>query len=245
MRKNNRKSDEIRPIQIEEDIMVHAEGSVLIEMGKTKVICAASIENKVPPFIKNEGIGGGWVTAEYSMLPRATQSRNIREVAKGKISGRTNEIQRMVGRSLRSVVDLSSLGERTIWIDCDVIQADGGTRTAAITGGFLAMVKAMKGVVYEEKLEKLPLNYYLGAVSVGIVNGEALLDLDFEEDYNAEVDMNVAMTEKKSIVEIQGTGESYPFSKDKMGKMISYAEKGIEQIIERQRNFLEENIRGV
>lgn len=239
MRKDNRKENEIRTVNFEKDVIKHAEGSVLIEVGDTKVICAATVENKVPPFMRGEN--RGWVTAEYSMLPRATQTRNIRESAKGRISGRTNEIQRMIGRSLRSVVDLNSLGERTLWIDCDVIQADGGTRTAAITGGYIAMFQALTGLMKEKALKELPLKNYLGAVSVGIVEGKVLLDLNFEEDYNAEADMNVAMTDEKGFVEIQGTGESYPFSKEKVNKMISFAEEGVEDIIKAQKKFVADN----
>ncbi|UMZ72827.1 ribonuclease PH [Natranaerofaba carboxydovora] len=238
--RKDRKPDEIRQIKIEKDIIKHAEGSVLMSFGDTKVICVATVENKVPPFMRGEG--KGWVTAEYSMLPRATESRNIREAARGKLSGRTNEIQRMIGRSLRSVVDLEGLGERTIWIDCDVIQADGGTRTTAISGGYIALVQALKGLVKEEKLKEIPVKNYLGAVSVGILDGEVLLDLDFSEDYNAEADMNFAMTDEKGFVEIQGTGESFPFSKDKANKMIGYAEIGIEKIIEKQKEFIEKEL---
>ncbi len=238
--RETRKPNEVREIKIEKDIIKHAEGSLMISFGATKVICVASVENKVPPFMRGEG--KGWITAEYSMLPRATESRNIREAARGRVSGRTNEIQRMIGRSLRSVIDLEALGERTIWIDCDVIQADGGTRTAAISGGYLALIQALKGLEQEEKIKKIAVKNYLGAVSVGILDGEVLLDLDFNEDYNAEADMNVAMTDEKGFVEIQGTGESFPFSKDQANKMMSYAEEGIEKIIEIQREFVDNEL---
>src|SRR5690625_5166454 len=211
MRNDQRKNNSLRSITITPDFVKHPEGSVLIEVGDTKVICNASIENRVPPFLR--GQGKGWVTAEYAMLPRATDQRNIRESSKGKLSGRTMEIQRLIGRALRSVVDLEALGERTIWIDCDVIQADGGTRTASITGAFVALVLACQKLVDEEIIERLPIIDYLGAVSVGVLaDGEVVLDLNYEEDSTANVDMNVVMTGAGEYVEIQGTGEETTFS---------------------------------
>src|SRR5690625_524036 len=201
----------IRATKIEPNYLIHPEGSVLIEMGQTKVICNATIDDKVPPFLR--GQEKGWITAEYSMLPRATEQRNVREATRGKLSGRTMEIQRLIGRALRSVVDLEALGERTIWIDCDVIQADGGTRTASITGAFVALVLACQKLVDEEIIERLPIIDYLGAVSVGVLaDGEVVLDLNYEEDSTANVDMNVVMTGAGEYVEIQGTGEETTFS---------------------------------
>ncbi len=234
--RQNRKPDEIRKVQIEPDFVKHPEGSVLISVGDTKVICNATIEEKVPPFMKGEG--RGWVTAEYSMLPRATQSRNVREAAKGRLGGRTQEIQRLIGRSLRSVIDLDKLGERTIWLDCDVIQADGGTRTASITGAFVAMVIALDKLVQEEKLSQIPVTNYLAAVSVGIVNGEILLDLESSEDFEADTDMNLAGTDSDEFVEIQGTGENHPFSRKEMETMIDYASKGMTELIKVQSDVL-------
>ncbi|ACB85521.1 ribonuclease PH [Natranaerobius thermophilus] len=236
--RENRKVDEIRPVKIETDFVKHPEGSVLITVGDTKVICSATIESKVPSFLKGEG--KGWVTAEYSMLPRATESRNIREAAKGKLGGRTQEIQRLIGRSLRSMVNLKKLGERTIWLDCDVIQADGGTRTASITGAFVSMVLALNKLVEEKELSELPVEGYLAAISVGIVNDEIMLDLDGKEDFQADTDMNVAGTDKGEFVEIQGTGENHPFSKNEMEKMLSYAEKGMHALMEVQSQALSE-----
>ena len=196
---------------IETDFVKHPEGSVLITVGDTKVICNASIEERVPPFMRNQG--KGWITAEYQMLPRATQQRNIREAAKGKLSGRTMEIQRLIGRALRAVVDLDKLGERTIWIDCDVIQADGGTRTASITGAFVAMVLALGKLVDNNVLETIPLTDYLAAISVGVMpDGESVLDLEYVEDAEAAVDMNIVMTGKGEFVEVQGTGEESTFT---------------------------------
>lgn len=238
MRNDQRKNDELRKVNITLNYIKHAEGSVLIETGDTKVICTATIDEKVPPFIKGEG--KGWITAEYSMLPRATNVRNIRESAKGKQGGRTLEIQRLVGRALRSVVDLKALGERTIWIDCDVIQADGGTRTAAITGAFVALVEACKLLLGEGKIAKIPLTDYLAATSVGIVAGEPMLDLAFTEDSSAIVDMNVVMTGSEKFVEVQGTGEEAPFSKDEFTKLLDLAQKGINELIEEQKKVIGE-----
>lgn len=227
----------IRPINIITDYIMHPEGSVLIELGKTKVICNATIEDRVPPFLR--GQGKGWITAEYSMLPRATEKRNIRESSKGKVSGRTMEIQRLIGRALRSVVDLEAIGERTIWIDCDVIQADGGTRTASITGAFVATVLACGSLIEAEKINKLPINDYLAAISVGVLSeGEVILDLDYEKDFAALVDMNIVMTGEGKFVEIQGTGEEATFTYDELDLMLEQAKFGMEQLFTVQKEVL-------
>lgn len=234
-RADGRAFDELRPVKITRDVNMHAEGSVLMEVGNTKVICTATVEDRVPHFLR--GRGEGWITGEYSMLPRATAVRNQRESSKGKIGGRTHEIQRLIGRSLRSVVDLKSLGERTIWIDCDVIQADGGTRTASITGAFIALCDALR------KIENAAgVTDYLAAVSVGIVQDEAVLDLDYAEDFSAEVDLNVVMTQSGKIVEVQGTAEGKPFSREQLDKMMDLAEKGIFELLEKQKNLLMEDL---
>lgn len=227
---------DLRPVTITRNYNVHAEGSVLIEVGMTRVICTATVEEKVPHFLK--GKGEGWITAEYGMLPRATGQRTVREVTRGKASGRTMEIQRLIGRALRSVIDLKALGERTIWIDCDVIQADGGTRTASITGAFVAMVDAVDRVRQNAQLDKLPVTDYLAATSVGIVNGVPLLDLAYEEDSKAAVDMNLVMTGAGGLVEIQGTGEEGPFSRSQFEELMSLAQGGVERLIARQRAAL-------
>ena len=236
MREDGRARDMLRSISIEKRFLKHAEGSVLIAAGDTKVICTASVEDKVPPFLK--GSEKGWVTAEYSMLPRATKERTVREAAKGRPTGRTYEIQRLIGRSLRSVVDLDSLGERTIWIDCDVIQADGGTRTASITGAFVALAEALHKLYREETLIEIPLTDYLAAVSVGKVGGEIMLDLCYSEDYRAEVDMNIVMTGSGRIVEVQGTAEEHPFTRAELDMMLNYAGKGIAELIVVQKEVL-------
>lgn len=232
---DNRAADEKRPVKITTDYLRYPEGSVLIEMGHTKVICTASVEEKVPPFLK--GQNKGWVTAEYSMLPRSTHQRKTRDISRGKLDGRTMEIQRLIGRSLRSVVDLEKLGERTLWIDCDVIQADGGTRTASITGAFIAMLLAMKKLLEEEKIEVIPVRSYLAAISVGMIEEGSILDLCYEEDSSAIVDMNLIMTEDLRIVEIQGTGEEAPFTRSQMNDMMALAEKGILELTALQRDI--------
>ncbi|QCX33084.1 ribonuclease PH [Caloramator sp. E03] len=233
---DGRQNDELRTYKITRNYIMHAEGSVLVESGNTKVICTASIEDKVPPFLK--GTGEGWITCEYGMLPRSTHVRKQREVTKGRIDGRTAEIQRIIGRALRSVVNLKVLGEKTIWIDCDVIQADGGTRTAAITGAFIALVDAINKLNETSNFPIYPINSYIAAVSVGIVENEVMIDLCFEEDSKAIVDMNVVMTDKGEFVEIQGTGENNPFSLQELNKLIEYAHKGIEKIISIQKDCL-------
>lgn len=236
MRTDGRLSDQLRPISITTHYNKYAEGSVLIEVGETKVICTASIDERVPAFMK--GQGKGWITAEYSMLPRATQVRNQRESAKGKLSGRTMEIQRLIGRALRSVVDLQALGERTITLDCDVIQADGGTRTTSITGAFVAMAIAIHKVAVQHSLPRFPITEFLASVSVGIIQGQTLLDLNYEEDSKAKVDMNVVMTSGGKFVEIQGTGEEAPFSRTELDELLGRAELGILQMIELQKQAL-------
>lgn len=237
MRPDGRKNNEIRPVKIQRNFLETAEGSVLISMGNTRVICTASIEDRVPPFLKDQK--RGWITAEYSMLPRATHSRTMRESISGKVSGRTHEIQRLIGRALRSVVDLSGLGERTIWLDCDVLQADGGTRTASITGAFLCLSDALKYAVRNGLIEKIPLKDYLAAISVGVVKGEPLIDLCYSEDSAAEVDMNVVMTGSGKFVEIQGTAEGLPFSKYSLDSLLKLADEGINHLIGIQKQFIE------
>lgn len=239
MRIDGRTANELREINITRKFLKTAEGSVLIEMGGTRVICTASIEDKVPPFLKDQN--KGWVTAEYSMLPRATQARNVRESIQGRVGGRTHEIQRLIGRSLRSVIDLKALGERTIWIDCDVIQADGGTRTASITGAFVAMLEAIQYALESKMIDTHPVKDYVAAVSIGIVNGEPLLDLTYEEDSVAEVDMNVVMTGSGQYIEIQGTAETKPFDNSRLQQLLTLAESGIRDIVTLQKEALGEN----
>ncbi len=236
MRLDNRDNDQLRKVKITKNYIEYAEGSCLIEVGNTKVICTASVEEKVPPFLRNSG--SGWVTAEYSMLPRSCKSRVLREVRKGSVSGRTSEIQRLIGRSLRAIVDLKGFGERTIWIDCDVVQADGGTRTASITGGFVALYLAFQKLIKDKAIEENPVKTFLAAVSVGLINKEAMLDLDYSEDFKADVDMNIIMTESEDIVEVQGTAEGEPFSKKKMDELVKLAGKGIEELIAIQKKVL-------
>lgn len=236
MRENNRNNDILRTIKITKNFNIYAEGSVLIECGNTKVICTATISDKVPPFMRNQG--KGWLTAEYAMLPRATGERNIREATKGKLGGRTMEIQRLIGRALRASIDLEKLGEKTITIDCDVIQADGGTRTTSITGGYIALGLAIKKLLEEGVISENPLKGYVAATSVGIVNGEILLDLDYLEDSSASVDMNVVMTDKGEFIEIQGTGEEATYSRDEMNKLLDLGEKGIYEIIKKQKEII-------
>ncbi|OQP06368.1 ribonuclease PH [Geobacillus sp. 46C-IIa] len=239
MRTDGRNNRELRPVHIQPHYMKHAEGSVLIEIGDTKVICTATVEERVPPFMR--GGGKGWITAEYGMLPRATEQRNAREASKGKVSGRTMEIQRLIGRALRSVVELEQLGERTVWIDCDVIQADGGTRTASITGAYVALVLALSKLVEEGKLASLPVRDFLAATSVGIdPEHGVILDLNYGEDARAKVDMNVVMTGAGQFVEIQGTGEEASFSRAELEELLEAAQMGIEQLIAIQRRVLGE-----
>jgi ribonuclease PH len=235
-RQYDRGPDELRPTTITPHFLLHPEGSVLIEAGRTRVICTASVEDRVPPFLR--GTGKGWVTAEYGMLPRATNTRTTREAAQGKVGGRTMEIQRLIGRSMRSVVRMTELGERTIWIDCDVIQADGGTRTASITGAFVAMVLALDKMRQQELLRAIPVNDYVAATSVGIVGGMPLLDLAYEEDSKADVDMNVVKTGDGRFIEVQGTAESDPFGREALDGLLQLADSGISQLIEKQREIV-------
>lgn len=237
MRKNGRGNDELRELKIHPDFLKFPEASVFLELGDTKVICSASIDDKVPPFLK--GTGKGWITAEYSMLPRATEKRNIRESVQGKLSGRTQEIQRMIGRSLRSVVDLSLLQERTIIIDCDVIQADGGTRTASVTAASVTLAILFHRMKNEGLVIESPMRALLAGISAGIVDEELLLDLDFYEDSRADIDMNLIKTDRGEIAELQITGEGRPFQKEELQTLISLAEKGIERILEEEKKVLE------
>jgi ribonuclease PH len=233
MRSDKRPAAELRETTITPHYLPHAEGSVLIEAGRTKVICTASVEDRVPSFLRNSG--KGWVTAEYGMLPRATNTRMTREASAGKVGGRTQEIQRLIGRSLRSVTTLPSLGERTIWIDCDVIQADGGTRTASITGAFVALALAVEKLRGTGVLRTMPLSDYVAATSVGIVDGEALLDLAYDDDSRAEVDMNVVKTGDGRFIEVQGTAEGLPFGRDSLDTLLDLADSGIKQLVEKQK----------
>ncbi|MFT9849817.1 ribonuclease PH [Aneurinibacillus sp. REN35] len=236
MRVDGREYNQIRPVTMTVNYIKHAEGSVLIEVGDTKVICTATVEERVPPFMR--GQGRGWVTAEYSMLPRATETRNVRESSRGKVNGRTQEIQRLIGRALRSVVNLEALGERTIWLDCDVIQADGGTRTASVTGAYVAMVMAMGKLIEKQSLTKLPVTDFLAAVSVGILQDKPHLDLCYVEDSQAKVDMNIVMTGQGKYVEVQGTGEEAPFSPEELQGMLTYGQKGVMDLVSIQKEVL-------
>jgi ribonuclease PH len=236
MRLNDRAPGELRPTRITPNYLVHAEGSVLIEAGQTRVTCTASVDDRVPPFLR--GGGKGWVTAEYGMLPRATTTRSTREASAGKVGGRTMEIQRLIGRSLRSVVRLNELGERTIWLDCDVIQADGGTRTASITGAFVALVLAMQRLKETAGLKTIPVGDYVAATSVGIVGGMPLLDLAYEEDSKADVDMNIVKTGDGRYIEVQGTAEAEPFDRDALAGLLGLADEGIARLIEKQREIV-------
>ncbi|GAA0333707.1 ribonuclease PH [Bacillus carboniphilus] len=237
MRPDGREPLQLRPIHIETNYVKHPEGSVLISVGDTKVICSASLEDRVPHFLRGEG--KGWITAEYSMLPRATEQRNIRESSKGKISGRTMEIQRLIGRALRAVVDLEAMGEKTLWVDCDVIQADGGTRTASITGAFVAMVLAFDKVNQQAKFSSFPVKQFLAATSVGISKEDnVILDLNYIEDSSAMVDMNVVMTGNGEFVELQGTGEEATFTHNQLLEMLDAAKTGIQSLIQHQKDAL-------
>ena len=235
-RSDNRAPDQLRPVNLIPDFISTAEGSCLIEIGNTRVICTASIDEGVPPFLRNSG--KGWLTSEYAMIPRATLTRTPREVAKGRQSGRTHEIQRLIGRSMRAVTDLTKLGERTIWVDCDVIQADGGTRTASITGAFVAVALAVQKLTEAGTLTASPLRDYVAATSVGIVDGTILLDLAYEEDSRAEVDMNIVMTGSRKMIEIQGTAEQHPFDDTQFAEMMKLAKRGIEDLIVKQQSVL-------
>jgi len=233
MRIDQRASNQLRPTHIHPQYLLHPEGSVLIEAGRTRVICTASVEDRVPPFLRNSG--KGWVTAEYGMLPRATSTRTQREASAGKVGGRTQEIQRLIGRSLRSVMKLEQLGERTVWLDCDVIQADGGTRTASITGAFVALVLALQQMNEKGLINVMPVTDYVAATSVGIIAGAPMLDLAYEEDSKAEVDMNVVMTGSGKFIEVQGTAETMPFGRDALNELLDLAQKGITDLIALQK----------
>jgi ribonuclease PH len=235
-RSDQRLPDEIRSVKITRGYCKHALGSCLIEVGDTRVICAANIENKVPPHMKNSG--SGWITAEYGMLPSSTNTRMVRESSKGRPQGRTHEIQRLIGRSLRAAVSLPEVGERTIWIDCDVLQADGGTRTASITGSYIALKDALSSLVAQQVIARNPIQQQVAAISVGIIDGEPYLDLNYEEDSRADVDMNVVMTGSGSIIEIQGTAEGRVFTKDQMNALVDLAQKGIVELMEIQNRAL-------
>ncbi len=236
MRTDGRKERQLRPIVITPGYIKPADGSVLIEVGDTRVICTAKLEDRVPPFLRNSG--KGWITAEYGMLPSSSQVRISREASRGKIGGRTHEIQRLIGRSLRAIADLKQLGERTVWIDCDVIQADGGTRTASITGAYVALVEAVRQLIKQGVMQKNPIKDSVAAVSVGIVNGKTLLDLNYEEDSQAEVDMNFVMTGSGKFIEVQGTAESTPFTKKGLDRMAEIAQQGIRELLKVQKKVL-------
>src|SRR5436309_5545058 len=236
MRSDQRPANQLRDTTLTPNYLEHAEGSVFVQAGRTKVICAASIEDRVPQFLRNSG--KGWVTAEYGMLPRATNTRMQREAASGKVGGRTQEIQRLIGRSLRSVTNLSSLGERTIWIDCDVIQADGGTRTASITGAFVALALALEKLRARDVIKVIPLADYVAAISVGIVDGEPLLDLAYDDDSRADVDMNIVKTGDGRFIEVQGTAEAEPFGREALMTLLDLADLGITQLVEKQRTIV-------
>jgi ribonuclease PH len=236
MRADGRRSDELRPVTITTSVNKYAEGSALIAMGDTRVLCTASVEESVPPFRRNSG--AGWVTAEYGMLPRATGTRNVREAARGRLGGRTQEIQRLIGRALRVVVDMTQLGERTVWLDCDVLQADGGTRTASITGAYVALYGAMQHLLAQGLLAALPLTDGVAAVSLGLFQGVPYLDLNYEEDSTSEADLNIVMTGTGRLIEIQGTAERQPFTQEGLLQTLSMARRGIEQLIVAQRAAL-------
>ena len=236
MRSDKRAPDELRPTTLTPNYLENAEGSVLIEAGRTKVICTASVEDRVPPFLRNSG--KGWITAEYGMLPRATNTRMTREATTGKVGGRTQEIQRLIGRSLRSVTRLPELGERTIWVDCDVIQADGGTRTASITGGFVAMVLAMQKMREAGQIKAIPVLDYVAATSVGVVGGMPMLDLAYEEDSRADVDMNIVKTGDGRFIEVQGTAEGAPFERQALDDLMALGDKGIQELVALQRTIV-------
>jgi ribonuclease PH len=238
MRSDGRAADQLRPVTLHRGFTRHAEGSVLIEVGDTRVVCTASVEDRVPPFLK--GKGSGWVTAEYGMLPRATTTRTQRESSRGGASGRTHEIQRLIGRSLRAVMDLKTLGERTLWVDCDVIQADGGTRTAAITGAFVAVVDALRHLKKQGAIAALPITDFVAATSVGRVGGEILLDLRYDEDSEAEVDMNIVKTGRGLFIELQGTAEHQPFDDGSLQGLLAAADKGIRELVALQKKALGE-----
>lgn len=236
MRPDGRQSDQLRPVTIDTNVNKYAEGSALIAMGDTRVLCTASVEETVPRFLRQTG--KGWVTAEYAMLPRATSTRSVRESARGRLGGRTQEIQRLIGRSLRATVDMGKLGERTIWLDCDVLQADGGTRTASITGAFVALHLALQHLAYQKLIDALPIRDFVAAISVGMLQDTPHLDLNYQEDATCDVDMNVVMTGSGNLIEIQGTAEGEPFAQDSLLHMLQLARQGIAQLVEAQHTAL-------
>jgi ribonuclease PH len=236
MRTDGRKDKQLRPVLITPGYLKHADGSVLIEVGDTRVICTAKLEDRVPPFLRHSG--KGWITAEYGMLPGSSQERIARESARGKIGGRTHEIQRLIGRSLRAIADLKIFGEKTVWIDCDVIQADGGTRTASITGAYVALALAVRRWIKNSIIEKTPLRDAVAAVSIGIVDGKVLLDLNYEEDSRADVDMNIVMTGSGKFIEVQGTAEHVPFTRKKLDRLTEVAQQGVRELIRAQKKVL-------
>lgn len=236
MRANDRPFNRLRAVKIKPDYLDFADGSALIEIGKTKIVAAATIDEKVPPFLRN--YGSGWITAEYSMLPRATEKRNVRERILGRLSGRSHEIQRLIGRSLRAVTDLEAMGERTVIVDCDVLQADGGTRTASITAGCVALALALKKMLDEGIISAMPLKHLVSGVSVGIVQGKALLDLDYDEDSRAEIDMNVVESDRGELIEVQASAEKSTFSRKKLNTLLQLADKGIDELIQIQKEAL-------
>jgi ribonuclease PH len=233
-----RRLDELRPVQIRKNVAPHAAGSVLISAGKTRVICAVTIEESIPRWMKDQGVAGGWLTAEYSMLPYSTTTRKQRDITRGKLDGRSQEIQRLIGRSLRAAVDLEKIGERTMWVDCDVLQADGGTRTTAITGAYLAVALAVQKLLKAKKIKEQPLKSQVAAVSVGIVDGRPTLDLDYEKDVRASVDMNVVMNGEGDFIEVQASGEEATFSQAQLDKLLKLARKGINQLMQIQRKVI-------
>lgn len=237
---DNRENSSIREIKVTRNYISHADGSVFIEMGRTRIVCTATIEDKVPKFLA--GKGSGWITAEYDMIPGSAPQRIIRPQTAGRINGRTHEIQRLIGRSLRAIVDLNKIGERTVWIDCDVIEADGGTRTASITGSFIALFDCMRSMINKKIIDVMPVESFLAAVSVGIVDGEILVDLCFEEDSRAQVDMNVVMNSKGELIEVQSTAETAPFTREDFNRMLEKATAAIEKIIEIQKKILSGNL---
>jgi ribonuclease PH len=237
-RPDGRKHNELRPFRIHKNFAPHATGSVLVETGNTKVICAVTVEEGVPRWMKEQKVTGGWLTAEYSMLPYSTEGRKQRDISKGKLDGRSQEIQRLIGRSLRAVVDLEKLGSRTVWIDCDVLQADGGTRTASITGAYVALELAVQHLIKNKKISENPIREAVAAVSVGIFEGQAVLDLNYIEDRDASVDMNVVMTQGGDFIEVQGSGEESTFSKSQMQSMLDLAQKGVSKLISNQKKCL-------
>ena len=236
--RSSRKPDELRPVKIQKNVAPHAAGSVLISAGNTRVICAVTVEESVPRWMKEQGVPGGWVTAEYSMLPYSTTQRKPRDISRGKLDGRSQEIQRLIGRSLRAAIDLEKLGPRTLWVDCDVLQADGGTRTAAITGAYVAVGLAVRSLKKEKKLASDPLQSQVAAVSVGIVDGRPVLDLDYEKDVRASVDMNIVMNDRGDFIEVQAAGEEATFSKTQLDKLLKFASKGINQLMQIQKRAL-------